>query len=399
MRRWRFPAALLAGVLLLFVAVSFTTDGRLVAEPYFTVRDGYKCSKCHVNRTGGGKRSDYAKVYMATRMAANPGGEVATGDFGHGRLNEYFSLSADVRAIAEYRRFDGEQPSWHFGRRGACESCHQTFNGGGKLAEIYEQLEVMPGKASIVLGQSLLPNVSSREAFGLLESERLNGYLKAGTFRMPTALRNTWDDPYLHGTVGFSATHDLVGLEAVRGEGVEMGIEPGPFSLSLSVTNPGALDSLGSTPAVGKRVHLNAYAVGSLGLLGATIYNDPVREDLERDFTALYGGVSLGRVTGLLELDAYKESDPLTKTEVKKQAMHAEIDVLVAQGHNLKWQYEAYDPNTEAKKDRSDRTSVIYEPFLTPYLQVRTGARRSEGPRSGTGLNGTTIFAELHLMY
>jgi hypothetical protein len=405
LRRSRLQTALGLLLAVLLAAPLLLSGGGLVAEPYFAVREGYKCSKCHVNKTGAGKRTDYAKVYMETRMAAS--GSLSESDaessqgpsFGHGRLSDYFSISADMRQFAESRWFSGEGETWHFGRRGECESCHRSTDGGGKIIELYEQLEVAPGKASIVLGQSLLPEVSSRETFAVLDFGSFNGYLKAGIFRMPTGLRTTFDDPYLHGTVRFGAIPDTVGMEAVRGDGVEFGIEPGPWSVALSITNPAALNNLASAPERGKRVHLNAYAVGSAGLAGLTLYRDPVRETLERTFMGLYGGTRLGHFTTLGEFDAYKEVNPITGDTSNKLGLMAEVDFLFKRGHNIKWQYEAYDPDTAISKNRSDRTSLIYEPFYAPYLQVRGGVRRSAGPRDIDGMNGTTFFAELHLMY
>jgi hypothetical protein len=394
------PAIVMMGLAVVLAAASLLLVRGAAAEPYLAVREGYKCSKCHVNKTGGNARTDYAKVYAETRLAASDstGGE----DYGTGRLSPALNVSADLRQFVEHRQFHGETnegQTWQFGRRSACEGCHASSKGGGKLAEMYGQFEPLPGKASIVIAENFLPQPTTREAYGLLELGWANSYVKAGSFRMPTALRNTWDDPYIHGNLEpGSAVTDLVGLVSVRGDGVEIGAEPGPFSVSFSVTNSETSIQASDQPR-DKRVHLNAYAVGKLGMLGATWYRDPFSLDHERVYNAIYGGTSVGRFTGLVELDKYLERTISDGTKVNKESLLGELDYLVKRGHNIKLQYEAFDPDTSVDKDRSDRTSLIYEPFLTPYLQLRGGVRRWEGPRQIAGYNGTSVFFEVHLLY
>ena len=50
------------------VGLSMLEPRSAVAEPYIAMRTGYKCSTCHVNKTGGGKRTEFGVIYSQTRL-------------------------------------------------------------------------------------------------------------------------------------------------------------------------------------------------------------------------------------------------------------------------------------------------------------------------------------------
>ena len=386
----------------------------LQAEPYFTVREGYKCSKCHVNKTGGGMRTDYAKVYMSTRNSIWPGlgammkGEDAPkADVASSRLSRYFSINADLRADLVYTDRENEDPHYEFMRASTsqdstapCATCHGDSNGGGKRAELFARAEVEPDFASVVLSESLSPTVASREMYAILEALPANGYVKAGVFRLPTGVNNTFDEPFYHVNQTPGATVPTV--ETVRGSGLELGVEPGPFSVALSVTNPSDLTNTTKQ----KRVHLSAYGVTGLGIVGVTAYKDPISDNQDeieyRSLTGGYLGINLGRATVMLEVDNLKEK--LVTGQSLQRTGLAQLDFLISKGQNLKVQYEMIDPDRETEKDIRDRSSLIYEPFLTPYLQTRVGYRYYNGPAQADTTkpdanNGRQVFVELHLLY
>src|SRR3569832_2177888 len=67
------------------------------AEPYIAVRTGFKCSQCHVNGTGGGKRTDYGNVYSQYKLLmATPLNDSLPYSFDP-RLNKAISLGANYR--------------------------------------------------------------------------------------------------------------------------------------------------------------------------------------------------------------------------------------------------------------------------------------------------------------
>jgi hypothetical protein len=393
----RFGLALVAALLLF--------AGGLAAEPYIAVRDGYKCSKCHVNRTGGGKRTEYAQAYMQTRMTAGPvmpapDQERPEREFFSGMLNDYFSVGLDVRTTYTLTNPSAGTDEHEFNRPDQCGFCHAS-EGGGKLGEMYFHAEPLPDRVSVVASFNLLPTVSEREVYALIEDLWANGYLKAGQFRLPTGLQNTYDDPFAHGhgrgTLGVlgTTTEGVVGVESVRGSGVEFGFEPGVFSFIFSVTNPESKSSLPRDDTYNVMI----YAVGGAGLLGLNYADDPSTATLTRETTSLFGGFALGRFTFMLQMDTIKEEDEAAATEAEAETGLAEVDYLIARGHNLKLQYEFIDPDKDTEGDVVDRLSVIYEPFVRPYLQWRVGYRDYTGPEGDTPSNKISYFGEIHVLF
>jgi hypothetical protein len=66
----------------------------LSGEPYLSVRTGLKCSQCHVNKTGGGGRTDFGSIYAQTRLPMVQFG------FLKRSLNDFLSIGANFRVLA-----------------------------------------------------------------------------------------------------------------------------------------------------------------------------------------------------------------------------------------------------------------------------------------------------------
>jgi hypothetical protein len=99
----------LLGTLLASLALQ---SAAALAEPYLAVRTGLKCGACHVNPTGGGKRTEFGAVYGQTEFAASRL-DPATGAVlpesaaepapWTGKINDHIGLGADLRANATFR--------------------------------------------------------------------------------------------------------------------------------------------------------------------------------------------------------------------------------------------------------------------------------------------------------
>ncbi len=399
--RWAAAAASGAAAMLALIGWLVLGPATLRAEPYMAVREGYKCSQCHVNKTGGGARNDYATLYMQTRMAAGPGVGTESGsgretDPGQFHTGSGVAVGADLRASFLYSNFHGSPATNQVGRPTSCDSCHATTTngagegGGGKIAEAFIRYQPVPNVATIVFSGSLVPT-TMRDFYGLVERLPMEGYVKAGTFKLPNGLQNNWDFPFQHTTQG--GYQGLVGFETVYATGLEVGIEPGPFTIALSATNP---DNLTRSPTE-KRYFFTASAVSRLGLIGVNYAQDPVSITETRTLTSGFIGTNLGRFTVLGQLDQMDDKDNLAAITTTQQARLGEIDYLIKRGHNIKYVLEARDPDLAKPHGTRDRQSLIYEPFLTPYVQCRVGYRIYDGP-SHTD-RGEQWFVEGHFLF
>ena len=71
----------------------------LFAEPYIAIREGLKCSACHVNRTGGGKRTQMGTGYGTQAL---PWNKI---DLNEKKIPHYWSVLNDLLSVGGDFRF------------------------------------------------------------------------------------------------------------------------------------------------------------------------------------------------------------------------------------------------------------------------------------------------------
>jgi len=355
------------------------------AEPYLAIQEGYKCSKCHVNMTGGGKRTDFANVYVQTRLANeffdwrrfgekpgdtekdNPVRTDSQSSFFSGRLNEYIAVGGDFRVLLEETRTPGS-------------ASKQAFN--QRKQNIYLEVDLIPDH--VIFYQTLADGGDAREIFGLLKGELAGEpyYFKAGQFFLPYGLRLQDDSAFTRAATGFTyGTTDV---------GAELGFEPGSWALHLAGTN-GTGSSLETNRS--KRVTASVAYVQKVFRLG-TSYS--TNKDAQGVKTVIYGGnggAQFGRVGVLAEAGIIDDST------VKQRVGILELNFLVSRGNNLKLSYEYYDPNVSIFENAHTRYSLVWEPFVNQFTQVRLGYRDNRGIPQNPGFNSNLYFAELHLFF
>lgn len=368
-------------------------------EPHLAIREGFLCSQCHTNRTGGGKRNAFGLLYTQTvlpvwklhppRDDGLPGG--SGGWFLDARLGEAVTVGADFRlqnvTLLETRgAFQGEELI----AKGA-----NTF----KIPEgnLYLEIELARDRVLLYLDETVAPeSAASREAFLLVHEPRLRAYLKAGRFLLPYGLRLADDTSFVREVTGFNyGNQDL---------GVEGGAEPGPVFLYVAVTNgtQGGVDTNRSkqlTATAG--VHDRSFRWGL-----SYSWNDGSTEKAvsTRQALALFAAASAGRLSLSAEVDTVRDGEGAPDTgapspeERRQIAAYVAADLLVRRGLNLRLGYELADPDVEVPEDERDRFTIGADAFLLPFLRLSAVYHlRRDIPQKVSG-NQDTLIVQVHAL-
>jgi hypothetical protein len=334
----------------------------LRSEPYIAVREGLKCAQCHVNKTGGGKRTKYGGIYSQTLLpmkVMTGSGQSALFD---GNLNEFISVGGNFR-VNDVTLFEQTSST---GEKAESSNDLQVAN-----ANVYLQVDLIKDFLTFYLDEIVYPTSMNREIFGMITSQDYSAYLKAGRMLLPYGLRLLDDDAFVRNRTGYTFNrHDV---------GVELGLMPGPYLALLNVTN-NQLTLLGSVTY--KRFRIG----GSYG-------QSTVRGD---DFVAgVFGGTNLGRLTFLGEIDFIRE------VEIDQLALLAEVNYLLKNGFNSKFTYEFFDRNRDVSNSRDGRERLTFgvEPFLTQFIQVGLFYRVNRFIPQNASQNQDQLTLQLHFFF
>lgn len=349
-------------LLILFFVIFIFGASPTTAEPYLAIRTGFKCSQCHVNRTGGGKRTDFGMIYSQTRLYMKIIRSSKRSSFFDGKLNELISMGANFRAddvsLFEFESSGGEEAD---------------FSNNTRISEanLYFQIDVVPDALTFYVDQTLAPNSTNRELFGMIQNLPMNSYLKVGRILLPYGFRLLDNDAFIRNRTGYTYNRS--------GTGLEVGLEPGPFSLVANVTDS-QLSLIGST--VFRRVRVG----GSFGR--------NIRRSGDFVFGA-FAGVNFGRFTLL------GEGDWINIDDIDRFAGIAELNFLIRQGLNFKFTYEFFDRNTDVSNDRDgqDRFTIGVEPFITQFMQIGIFYRINRFIPQNVPLNQDQLTLQFHVFF
>lgn len=377
------------------------------AEPYFAVREGLRCSACHVNATGGGKRTDLVSTHARDLLHypnffgtfSNPT------DFFSGEINKYLALGADLRA-SETAIFQDGKPDPDGVFRGQVRN-DQVFRGRLETTTLdvteavaYGEVRLIPDYLTFYLDQRFQPTTDNREAFGLVHGViPWNGYVKAGRMFLPYGLQLQDDTAFIRSGANGSANTGF--SFNVQEPAFEIGVEPGPLTLVAAVSkSPSGTNRDVQVTTTASALFTDLPVVRSV-LLG----NSFSREGAAGTETILFGffaGSNLGRLTYLGEADFRSDKTPDTNgRSIGRFIGYVEGDYLFFDWLNMKVaaDYADNDGHLGDTNDSENRVSIGIEPFLNRFLQPRLFYRVSNGIRADPTHNQSIILAELHLFF
>lgn len=354
-----------------------------LAEPYLAVRTGYKCMVCHVNPTGGGKRTEFGAIYGQTALPASrldvETGEAVPDDAPDpapftGKVNNHLGFGADLRANATATFTPNTTPP-------------QAYAFDPVRAQVYLEVKPIVDRLTIYLDEHVSPGAATnRETYAMLWTAKREWYVKAGRMFVPFGLRIEDDTAFIRTVTGTSFNS--------FDDGVEGGMEIGPWSAYVSVTN-GA--GGGTETNRGKLISsLASYVQGDwrVGLSASTNFNGAA----DRRMQSAFAGLRTGIVSWLAS--AARVTDDGTPTgRVTQVATLFEGNVEAAKGHNLKLTYEYLDPNADVSEDQRERYSAVYEYSPIQFTQFRLGVRKNNGIPQNNAQNATEVFLQWHAFF
>jgi len=343
----------------------------LLAEPYIAVREGLKCSSCHSNLTGGGKRTRMGAGYGAQDLPWKPL------DLEKSKVPFYWSVLEDRIS------FGGD---FRTGNQSRFLKDNSTNSFETEKSNVYFQADLIPNRVSFYLDESVAPGgTQTREIFALVRNLPGRSWIKAGKFNLPYGLRIEDDRAFIREAVGFTFNNPDTGLE--------FGLEPGSLSFQATITNgtAGSSDNNTSKQFTGSA----AYVADRFRIGGSASHNDS--GDASRESTGIWGGLRLGKLVLLAEADWIRNEQ---NGQVQKQAAtFAELNYEIVNGWNLKASYEYFDPNRKINENQRDRVILGVEPFLTSFVQVQIFYRFNQSIPQNRPQNADELFVRLHLFF
>jgi hypothetical protein len=337
----------------MFLSVVFLIVDVASALPRFSSRTGARCQSCHVNPSGAGMRQPFGVQYGRDKLPVPEWSEeLALDDFST-QLTDFVSIGADFRTLFFYRQIPDTGSS-------SPSNSNAFFQMQG---DVYMQFR-LARKVSIYIDKGIY---SGLEIFGLLNLLPANGFIKVGKFVPNYGTKLDDHTTFIREATGFSPERGRPELT-----GVEMGIHPGPLSITGGLYN--ASDGFGAGTGNNKAVLGRAEGLFKLDQnmflgLGANVFSRRGPAGVRTTLIGGMGSFSYETFTIFGEVDLIK-----TKTgsaTVDGLVTYIEASYMVTPGLDLKLAYDFYDPDKDLKTGAVSRYSIGFEFFPISGVEVR----------------------------
>ncbi|MBI3848379.1 MAG: hypothetical protein HY292_27415 [Planctomycetes bacterium] len=377
---------------LLAAIVMFALAGAAHAEPYLALREGYKCSQCHVNKTGGGMRTSFGSIYAQTRLpstvlgAKDDAGDSPTifrtaeaarylrsGPFFDTWLADRVAIGGDFRTRYTQTRTPQAKDSSSF---------------DVQEGRAYLQFDLVPDAMTFYVDETLGPgSAGSREIFALFTGLPYDGWIKAGKFLTPYGIRIYDDTSFIRETTGFNYN--------TPDNGVEFGFERGVFSAALAIQNGTAGGPEDNQSKLVSLVMTHTFSDFRLG--DAVAYNP---SSTNRRFVfGEFAGVQLGRLGVIAEADLIRDENKDTGDVKRQLATFLETDLEVCRGVNLRTVIDFLDPDKAIGENARTRFSVGAQWFVTPSVELNLFLKLNDSVPQHPEEKTDFLIGELHLFF
>jgi hypothetical protein len=375
----------LIGGAIVVAAMLLLGAARASAEPYMAVRSGAKCSDCHTNLTGGGKRTPFAHIHAHDILHDLQILPIPKGVKGFtGEINSYVSIGGDLRVRNSTIFEDRPNAQGRVPLNKAFRERVQSNNLLVQEALVYLQVDLIPDMVTFYSDFNIDGGVTTRETFGMVKGLLpWDFYVKAGRF-YPTFGLRVWDDEaFIRSRSGYTFANP--------DEGGEIGIAPGPFFLATSITNGEGGDRDVSTTVNGYGVWDDIPVVRNV-MAGASF----ARQSNKRDVAGFYAGSNLWKFTYLAEFDLIDDRTVASEIARDQYAAYAELNLLLFDWLNVRGTFDF----VKVANDRDQtRYAIGVEPFIDRYLQPRIQYRINNGPADKPQQNQPELLVELHMFF
>jgi hypothetical protein len=366
-----------------FLIAALTFAGVAQAEPRFAARFGFACSVCHINPTGGGLRTAYARdVFEKQQLTFSPGNDGIPGLDLDPRLSDRLTIGGDFRLAMIW------QPN-----RGTTDPppSSQTL-----FITLPTRFSFFPMQVDLYVGAELSRHVmlytdvganGSFEAFGLIHDLPFGTYIKAGYFIPPYGTKLPNHTAAMRQPLGFQPTD--------KDAGVEVGIVRPWLDAQVALLNgqPGSPFDQAERPALSGRlalIHDFGSVKGTVGPSYRWVPSDVQVTDAQGvqhtlTSTEVQGGgflwLAMGRLSYIGEIDWHIKDDA-TQLNAQNRATRSgqlisynELMLLADRGVDAGITWEFMDRDIYGSQDALHRFGIQGSIFPAAFTEIQAFLR------------------------